>query len=282
MPALIDHQSSETTKLLLIGHSGAGKTGALCSLASAGYNLRIIDLDNGLDILRNMLTAPNSPYAKDSASRVHYKTLTEPMKAINGVIRPTRATVWKDLTGLLTHWKDGDTDLGPITSWGQKDILTIDSLTGASNAALNFHQAMNGRLGKSEVSNEWRRDIGAAQGYVENLLQLLYDSEVKCNVIVISHIALVDDQEAPPALPGESRPQQGFPSALGKALSPKIPRYFNSVIQAKVEGSGPSARHKLFTKSRGIVNCKSSAPLKVADSYDLSTGLAEYFKAVRS
>ena len=58
MPALSDHQSSQTTKMLFIGDSGSGKTGALASLAAAGYNLRILDVDNGVDILANLLRDP--------------------------------------------------------------------------------------------------------------------------------------------------------------------------------------------------------------------------------
>jgi len=53
MPKLGDHQSKSTTKMLFVGDSGAGKTGALASLAAAGYHLHIMDLDNGLDVLNN-------------------------------------------------------------------------------------------------------------------------------------------------------------------------------------------------------------------------------------
>ena len=61
MPALGQHQSSDIVKMLFIGPSGAGKTGALASLASAGYNLRILDMDNGLDVLANVLNDPKKP-----------------------------------------------------------------------------------------------------------------------------------------------------------------------------------------------------------------------------
>ena len=60
MPALGQHQSSDIVKMLFIGPSGAGKTGALASLASAGYNLRILDMDNGLDVLANVLNNPKT------------------------------------------------------------------------------------------------------------------------------------------------------------------------------------------------------------------------------
>jgi len=277
---LSDHHSSDTTKLLLVGDSGSGKTGALASLAKAGYNLRILDLDNGLDILKNLLTTSGGPYGEDAAARVHFKTLTEPMRAIAGKLSPVKATVWTEMTKMLTEWKDGETSLGPVTSWGPKDILVIDSLSTAAKAAYNHHRALNGRLAAVEEGNEWRRDMGASQSYVESLLQLLFDQAVSCNVIVIAHVTYVDDQGTG-LVAGDNRPQTGYPAALGKALSPKIPRYFNTVLMAKTVGTGSATKHKIFTKSQGIVSLKSSAPLKVKDSYELATGLAEYFEAVR-
>ena len=52
MPSLDQHQSNDFVKLLLIGDSKAGKTGSLISLVKAGYKLRILDLDNLLDVLK--------------------------------------------------------------------------------------------------------------------------------------------------------------------------------------------------------------------------------------
>ena len=79
MPNLSKHQSSEFTKLLLMGDSKSGKTGALASLVLAGYKLRILDFDNGLEIYwlpssaakshRSSRTSNFAPYAI-SMSRV--------------------------------------------------------------------------------------------------------------------------------------------------------------------------------------------------------------------
>src|SRR5262245_43018918 len=57
MPSLEKHQSSEFTKLLLIGDSKSGKTGSLAPLALKGYKLRILDFDNGLDALGQVIKA---------------------------------------------------------------------------------------------------------------------------------------------------------------------------------------------------------------------------------
>ncbi len=49
------HKAAEYTKLMLVGDSGSGKTTALSTLANAGYNLRILDFDDGLSILPEFL-----------------------------------------------------------------------------------------------------------------------------------------------------------------------------------------------------------------------------------
>ena len=294
MPALAT-APSPPVKLLLIGDSSAGKTGALASLASAGFNIRIIDLDNGVDILKSLLTdqGPKSIYTKEAVNRVWFKTLTETMRVAGGKIIPVKATVWPEMVKLLEHWKEPAVgvegalgyepaiDLGKLTDWTQNDVLVIDSLTKASEAALNFIQALGGNLGKSEASFTMMREIGAAQSLIAGLLNLLADTSIKCHVIVISHITYIDDKDAQ-LVEGESRPRQGYPSAVGKALSPMIPRWFNSMLLAKTEGSGSGTRQMLYTKPMGVVGAKSSAPSSTPNSYPVATGLADYFKAVRA
>ncbi len=290
MPAIADHQSNKSTKMLYLADSGAGKTGSLASLPCDGYNLRIADLDNGIDILKNYMTDPKSPYVEkspDCASRVRYVTLTDPKKNIGGQLFTMKPTVWTRLMMLLQHWKefdeDGKTvlhDLGPVTSWGEKDILVIDSLSSTSTAAQNFDLQMNALLGKTLTQNEGRRAVGRAQNMLRSLLELLADDSIKCNVIVTAHISLVTETGLSPQneeAKGESF--KGYPSAIGRALSPHIPRYFNSMLSA--DAVAPN-RHRIFTKTRGVTLAKNTAPMRVKDDYDLAWGLAEYFRAVRA
>lgn len=297
MPLISDHQSRRTTKLLLIGDSGSGKTGALMSLAAAGYNVRILDFDNGADILNSYATHKDSPYVKHDpsvASRINSVTLTDTYRSAAGSVAPKAARAWQRGMELLSHWKefgpDGKTiviDYGPLSSWTPNDILVIDSLTMLSTVALNFHLAMNGKLGVTRTQNESRRDIGATQTLLRKLLEMLYDESITCNVIVTSHITMVTEQGLSPATPdspeapNDPDSARGYPSAIGRALSPLIPRYFNSVLEVDVIGSGPSARHKIFPRTRGKVLVKTSSPLSVRSEYGIENGLAEYFRDVR-
>lgn len=266
MPPLDKHQSSATTKLLYIGDSGAGKTGSLVSLAAAGYNLRILDLDNGLDILRNVLSDPKY---KDAIKNVSYQTITDPMKNVGGKLIPSRASAWQRVAQQLNNWKTEDEELGPISSWTSKEILVIDSFSRLCTAAMNFVLAMNARLGQKP----YQSDYFDAQQLVESLLQMLYDEGIKCNIIVIAHITFLGE---------ENGPSKGYPAAVGRALPPKVGQYFNSIIQAKSAGSGANLRRKIITSTSHQVELKNSSPLKVKAEYDLVTGLAEYFQDVRS
>jgi hypothetical protein len=291
---IAQHQSATTTKLLLIGHSGSGKTGALAALAAAGYKLRILDFDNGLDILRNYLTDPQSPYVRANpkcADNVDFVTCTDKMRNVAGNIMCAKAEAWQRATSMLVHWKYGEgasaVDLGKITDWGSDTILVVDSLSMAATAALNFHLQMNGKLGQARTQNEARRDIGATQGHLRKMLELLYDDSIKCNTIVNSHITMVTESGLGPQSEefkeggGNGEAPKGFPSAIGRALSPIIPRFFNNVLFVDTAGSGMSAKHKIYTKSQGAILVKSTAPLRVKAEYEIANGLAEFFAAVR-
>lgn len=265
MPDLSDHHSSNIVKLLMMGDPGSGKTGALASLAHAGYNLRILDLDNGLDVLRNVLVDPKSPYDKEAIKRIKYQTITERHARISskgGVEVPTAATVWNRVISALQNWKTKEEDLGPITSWTEKDVLVIDSMTLAGIAAYNF----------AAVSNPGNKDNRMtyfhAQSYLEYLMQCLYADDVKCNIVVNSHITFLE---------GENAISQGYPTTIGSRLSSKIGRYFNTMLMIRSEGKN----HRIYTSpAASRVELKSSAPLKVKEQYDIKFGLQQYFADV--
>lgn len=275
MPSLDQHQSNVTTKLLLVGNSGSGKTGALASLAAEGYNVRVLDIDNGVDILVDLLTRKDSTYGSEAWRNVKYQTLTDQMKSVGGRLIPARATVWQKLTQQLVHWKvegpliDGKKevleDLGPIVSWTPKEVLVIDSLSMLGKAAMYSGMAMNNRLGQKPA---WT-DYADGQAILEPLLEMLYDDGVKCNVIINTHLHDTAKMNEPSRL---------FPNTgTGRALEPKVGRYFNTILLAKKEGKS----HKIFTETSDPIDLKTPAPGRVRKSYPLETGLAEFFADIR-
>lgn len=269
MPDLMNHPASKTTKLLLMGDPGTGKTGSLASLAHAGYNLRIADLDNGLDVLKNLLMSPKTPYDKEAYKRVKYQTITERHVKITARSGPNEvpagASVWNRLTQLLMNWKTESEELGPVSSWTERDVFVLDSMTLAGIAAFNFANVSTA----GDKNRDPRMLYFHAQNYLEYLMQCLYADEIKCNIIVTSHITFVGD---------DMNIMHGYPTTIGRALSSKIGRYFNSCLLMKSEGKN----QKLYTVPVATkVELKSSAPLNVRDSYDIKFGLADYFKDVR-
>ena len=114
MPSLSQHQSSTITKLLLIGYSGAGKTGALTSLVANGYKLRILDFDNGLD----SLVIQCRQRCPDKLGNVEFVSVRDKLKGSSaGPIFDGQPTAFTRAMQLLDRWKDGDNDLGKPSEW---------------------------------------------------------------------------------------------------------------------------------------------------------------------
>jgi hypothetical protein len=147
-------------------------------------------------------------------------------------------------------------------------------------------QSLNSRLGEAFSGYDWQRDVGHAQNNVERMLQLLTSDAIGCHVIVISHITFVDDSKGVAVAPSRdpdapNMSVKGYPSALGRALSLRLGRYFNNTFQVEQQGNGPSARRYIHTLSQGNVTLKSASPFNLKPRYSIETGLAEIFAALR-
>lgn len=288
--------------MCLTGDSGVGKTGALVSLILAGYKVRVLDVDNGVDIILNALKDTNSPYYKltqdlDLAEAFRFETVNHKMITLDDGrrvrLQPAAATVWPKIENMVHDWKEtSGPKLGPVSSWDENTIFVLDSGTFAGYAALYYMQQLNNKLGSEFSGFEWQRFVGGAQTHLETLFQLLYSDAIKCQVIVITHINYLSENynevngirtrtvgSSASAIFGSDR---AYPSAIGRALGPKIGRYFNNVLEMRVEGSGSSTRRLIHTMPQGAVNVKTSAPFSLAKTYDVSTGLAEIFAILRN
>lgn len=260
MPTLDQHQSAKCIKLLLIGDSGSGKTGALASLINSGrYEFFIQDYDNGLDALTR--------YVKPEFLKlVNFETLTDKLKYMSGVAVPDGAPdAFVRGTRLLS---DGWPGKGSIFTWGPDKVLVIDSLTFLGNAILRLVRTMAGNLAGNTTQPQW----GEAMKKQEELLQMLFAEQIKCNVIVIAHITF-EKTEGEAVL-------KGYPSGLGAKLPPKIPSYFNSVLMCKTEGSGASVKKKILTKSTAIIELKNPNPVIVPQEFGIEDGLLKFFDLI--
>ena len=264
MPTLAKHQSSEFTKLLLMGDSKSGKTGSLASLVPK-YKLRILDFDNGLDALAQIVKRDN-PKHLDS---IEFRTLRDKMKATPlGPVVDGTASAFIDGLKMLDHWKFEGVDLGVPATWGPGIVLVLDSLTFMADAAFHFREPLTPR------SRDGKYDVRAvykdSQDAVESVLALLTSESFRTNVIVISHVRYVDNPDGT---------KKGYPTAIGSALSPQIPRYFNSVALAQ---TGPGGRRQIQTAATAMIDLANPASFKMLPTLPIETGLAMFFETVRS
>lgn len=252
MPTLETYAEKAPIKMLIMGDTGSGKTGSLASLANAGYKLHILDYDNGLDVLASQVK-------KECLGNIEYETLTEKKKVIGGniMIQGTPKSFARGLQ-LLTEWSQKYTTLD--------HVIVVDSLTFMSDAALEHVLAGNGHTGRQPEIQEW----GLAMSLIEDVLSLLYSTDLQCNVIINSHIKYLNDEGT-----GQIKAQI---NTIGSKLPPKVGRYFNHMIWAGFVGS----KRVFKTKASMLMGLKSPNPGKVKDQYSIETGLAEYFKDVKS
>lgn len=263
MPSLANHQSNEYTKMLLEGDSGSGKTGSLASLVRAGYKLRILDFDNGLDVLGQFVMHD----CPDKINNVEFVTLRDKRKASpTGPIIDGQPKAFISAIRMLDRWKYDGVDLGPPAEWGSDTILVIDSLTMLADSAYDWREPLTPR-GKSGDYDK-RAVYYDAQKAIEDVLALLTSESFRTNVIVISHIKYMD-------MPDGTK--KGFPTAVGSALSPVIARYFNSVALCESVGG----KRTLKTVPTAIIDLKNPKPFAMAPSYPISTGLADFFGVLR-
>lgn len=306
MASLLD-TSHDPVKILLIGENGAGKTGSMASLVCMGYKLRVIDTDKGIKTLKSLLTDQHYPAARwcktkniDLSDALYYKQIDIPMtyrrvieKDGGGkitrdetLLAPKNAEAWNQACTALAEWNEGDKKLGSVTDWDDKTVVVIDSFSTLSMMAYYYIQKLNNRLGAREDGYDFQRDVGAAQGQLRRLLEMLASSGVKCNVILISHITRVDATQgfaqSPEQRARENRPvdAKGYPAAIGRALSPHMGKFYNDVYQVEQSGSGTSVQRKISTVPINNVAAKNSVYLEQA--YPVSTGLAEIFASHRT
>lgn len=260
MPDLSSHKSSAFVKLLFIGNSGAGKTGALASLVQAGYTLRIIDLDSGLDALANHVREIDPKLL----STIQFESFRDKMKMTAtgpAVIGSPKAYV--NTLNALERWPGDGSD---PAKWGEKHILVIDSLTNLGRAAFQWARAAN------PMSKDPRQWYKAAQDLIEDLIANATSDSFETNVIIISHVEMVETQGT----------IKGFVSSIGKALGPKIPRFFNTLLLSETSGSGKNVKRQIKTLPTGLLDLKNPAPMKMEGVYEIQDGLAQIFKVLKS
>jgi hypothetical protein len=257
MPNLEGSNVSPIIKMLLVGDSGTGKTGALASLVRDGYKLRILDFDN--KIAGGILPILIKRDAPDKLSAVEYESLRDSLKSsgIGPILDGTPQAFTRGLA-LLDKWSDGTI---PKT-WGAETVLVVDSLTFLSDAAFNWAKGMN------PSAKDPRQWFYSAQQAVEGTLALLTAASFATHVVVIAH---VNWQNRPDGT------MKGYPASVGQALGPTIPAYFENMALCQTV----AGKRFIQTVPTALIDLKNPAAFKMAASLPIETGLADFFKTVK-
>ncbi len=252
MPTLDNHQSDSYTKLIYIGDSSTGKTGSLVSLLAAGYKFKILDMDNGLETLKI--------YARQGQldlSGVEFETYRDTYRSTSaGPLIKGQPKAFTNALQKMTEWSEIE---------DANTIFVLDSLSAYGKAAYEWARGMN------PAAKDPRQWYFSAQKAVEDTLALLTGADFKMNVMVISHVNYKEVSE------GISK---GHVNAIGSALGPVIPRYFNTLILAETSGAGRNTKRKIKTLPTGIIDLKVPNPTVEAE-YPLETGLASIFELLK-
>lgn len=253
MPTLDHHQSDRFTKLIYIGDSSTGKTGSLVSLLAAGYKFRILDMDNGLETLKTY-----ARIAQADLSLVEYETYRDQYRSTPaGPVIKGMPRAFTDALKKMTEWSEAVDD--------PKSIFVLDSLSAFGRSAYAWARGM------SPMAKDPRQWYFTAQQAVEDTLALITGESFHMNAIIISHVNYKEVTEGV---------QKGYANAIGTALGPIIPRYFNTMLLAESIGSGKNTKRRIKTMPTGIIDLKIPNPQAEAE-YPLETGLASIFELLK-
>lgn len=258
MPALEDHHSSKFVKIIYIGDSSTGKTGSLTSLVKDGYNVRILDFDNGIDVLKEFVKRE----CPEKIKQVDYETVRDKISVGPAGPRVKDPVAFTNGLKLMDTWYDGSKP----SEWGEKTIFVLDSLSAFGRAAFAWARGLN------PTAKDPRQWYHAAQQGVEDTIGLLTSEAFHANVIVISHVNYKEVTEGV---------TKGYTNSIGTALGPVIPRYFNTLILAESSGAGKSVVRTIRTVPSPLIDLKNPAPFKIDEVLPLSSGLATIFNKLK-
>jgi hypothetical protein len=263
MPAL-QNSKIPFVKTLLLGDSGAGKTGALVSLVAAGYRVRILDLDN--KVATGILPKAIMRTCPEKIGNVDYISFRDKKKA--SALGPIFDGVPQSFTKAmeaLNKWEDGSVP----AQWGPECVFVLDSLTFLGDAAFNWAKAM------SPGVKDPRQWFYTAQQAVEDVVGMLTSEGMRTNVIVICHVSWSQKTDS-----AGVTLTKGYPASIGKALDNTIPAYFDNMILAQASITTPVKR-TIQTAQTSMVDLKNPASFSMLPTLPLETGLATFFEELK-
>ena len=219
-------------KDLLVGATGTGKTHSIRTLIDAGITPFILFTEPGFSSVLgdipdeklhwHYIPPTNASWQKmiDSAKKINTMSF-DSLAKLQNINKSEYDEFIKILTSLCAFQCDrcGE-EFGDITEWKNDRAIVVDSLSGLNIAAMNL--VVGSKPTKSMA------DWGVAMDNLERLIQKLCVGTT-CHFILTAHLEREFDE-----VTGATHL---MPSTLGRKLAPKIPRFFDDVIQCRREGS---------------------------------------------
>lgn len=288
-------ESDETRapmRLLCIGESGSGKTGSLLALAEAGFILHILDADHkARDLFDTILIdrVTTGSLSKESANSIRSRIDIEAVGELMSVDSKGKPKI-KGEPKAFSH-------AGEILgAWGEQKfdrshIIVIDPFSKLSEYCANVIAKLKGHdpvfQDYPDIYNRLRPMLELLTSWNENYINT--GEQLDCHVIVLTHINLYEVRKAT----GE-KTKAGkitvdetavidtivYPSAIGQALSPKIPTYFNSMLVYRLSKVKHGERLiQLLASDMTPVKTPAISFAKTQKTLPVETGLAAYFAA---
>lgn len=283
-------------KMILLGISGTGKTSAIVPLAIPGIipnwpglELRVADFDGKAAEL--MLLQLRARLDKNKARRFNMTPISQEQfdAALNNidivVCRDTTTIIDQGrnkavgVSGSATAWQTALKQFKTWSpTWNENTVLVIDSLTHMCKGIGQYTQELGGKLNQKM---SWRDFLPAQQ---EVAAALTYFADVKSNVIITAHQAPLDVTKKTGELrelPNGTKEEieetvdsHMLPIVIGTAGRIEAPSQLNHLL---IMDDTESGERLLYTKPHGGVICKSPFFALAEPSYNVNTGLAQYF-----
>lgn len=218
------------TSLMLLGGVGSGKTSTCRSWIESGVQVCGIFTEPSWEVIAD-IPCPNLHFIYLQPITIGWASMIDSAQKINTLsfeslskLPDINKSKFKDFISLLTVLSSYKCErcgvlLGPVDEWSTGRVLVVDSLSG-----LNI-MAMNLVVGSKPVKSI--ADWGVAMDNEERLIQKLCIDR-RCHFMLTAHIEREMDE-----ITGIST---AMPSALGRKLAPRLPRFFSDVVLTRRQG----------------------------------------------
>lgn len=214
-------------KVMLLGESNSGKTHAIRTLCDLGLEVFVLATEPGIEkILGDVPTdklhwnyLPPTPFSIDTLEKQLMKVNNSDL---SGLCKPemnrTEFRQTLDLMAQVKNFKCQRTgqSFGDVYKWSNNRAFVVDSLSGLTEMVINSWIGIRIGLDKS--------DYQVIQKCVGNLITS-WCMGLNCWFVLTAH----QEREADDV----TLQVKVMASVLGKALAPRLPKYFDEVIHTK-------------------------------------------------